>query len=676
MFVVNYVKLKGIELIMVHRNTLKVLTYFISAFAIYFSSPMSVAQTFLAPEQAFYIDANVSNKNTVNVNFKIASGYYMYQERYEFALDSSVVSLGGITYPPAKVKYDPTFEKDMGLYFKQVNIPVLLSNWPANTSGSAFILKVVSQGCAEQGICYPPVTSAIQIEPLSDLSGYRVLSITANLDDDVAPRAPTLPVQTTTNQFSQSVSTLNKLNENLDNQTSLSSLVNSADDSTFTKILTSGSFWGNIALFFLLGALLSLTPCVLPMIPILSVLIVGQGNNVTRARGFGLAAAYVAGMSLIYTALGVIAGLSGASLALWLQTPWMLSVFAVLLALMGLAMFDIVRFEMPQSIQTSLTQRASSLRGGKALIAFAMGAVSALILGPCVAAPLAGALLYISQSRDVWLGAGALFAMAWGMGLPLLLLGASAGTLLPKAGAWMEGVKVFFGVLLLATSWWMLSPIISAQTNLVGWSFLAIFSGILLGTFDQRNQNRLLLFEAVKKTMGFILMLLGIFWFVGATTGARSLLDPLSQITFKNNNQTVQVGQNGAKKNNSNIKPAFQIIASVDALDVALLESTKPVMLDFYADWCVSCKEMEAFTFTDPNVIDRMEQFLLLKADVTKNTPQDRALLKRFNLFGPPGILFFEPGGTEIKNIRVVGFQSAEKFTPILDRVLSLPIKP
>jgi thiol:disulfide interchange protein DsbD len=163
---------------------------------------------------------------------------------------------------------------------------------------------------------------------------------------------------------------------------------------------------------------------------------------------------------------------------------------------------------------------------------------------------------------------------------------------------------------------------------------------------------------------------------VGATTGARSLLDPLSQITFKNNNQTVQVGQNGAKKNNSNIKPAFQIIASVDALDVALLESTKPVMLDFYADWCVSCKEMEAFTFTDPNVIDRMEQFLLLKADVTKNTPQDRALLKRFNLFGPPGILFFEPGGTEIKNIRVVGFQSAEKFTPILDRVLSLPIKP
>ncbi|MDP4589635.1 MAG: protein-disulfide reductase DsbD [Burkholderiaceae bacterium] len=652
------------------------LAYCFSAIGICFFSQFSVAQTFLAPEQAFYIDANVSNKNIVNVNFKIASGYYLYQERFEFSIENSPISITNIGYPPAKVKYDPTFEKDMGLYFKQVKITVILSDWTEQTNGSAFILKVVSQGCAEQGICYPPVTSAIQIEPISDLSGYRVISITANLDDDISPRSPTLQINNTKDASTSPNATNSNLVDGETNKSSFSSLVNSADDSNFTQALNSGSFWGNIALFFVLGLLLSLTPCVLPMIPILSMLIVGQGNQVSRTRGFGLAASYVAGMSLIYTALGVFAGLSGASLALWLQTPWVLSLFAALLVLMGLAMFDIVRFEMPQSIQTKLTHQASSLRGGKAAIAFVMGALSALILGPCVAAPLAGALLYISQTRDVWLGGGALFAMAWGMGIPLLLLGASAGTFLPKAGAWMEDVKKFFGVLLLATAWWMLSPVISSQVNLMGWAFLAIFSGFLLGTFNQRDLNRSVLFDAVKKTIGFVLMLLAIFWLVGAMTGARSLLDPLSEIALKNGKSNSANSQSNTLSNYSSVKPAFQMIDSVEALQVALSTSTKPVMLDFYADWCVSCKEMEAFTFTDSNVINRMQQFLLLKADVTKNTPQHRELLKKFNLFGPPGILFFEPGGREIKNIRVVGFQSAEKFTPALDRVLGMNKKP
>ena len=443
-----------------------------------------------------------------------------------------------------------------------------------------------------------------------------------------------------------------------------------------------GSFWGNIALFFLLGALLSLTPCVLPMIPILSVLIVGQGNVVTRKRGFGLAVAYVAGMSLIYTALGVLAGLSGAGLAAWLQTPWVLGIFASLLALMGLAMFDLVRIEMPQVIQTKLSNQASSMRGGKAFIAFIMGAISALIVGPCVAAPLAGALLYISQTRDVWLGGGSLFAMAWGMGLPLLVLGASAGTLLPKAGAWMEDVKVFFGVLLLGTAWWMLSPVISAQTNLIGWAVLAIFSGMLMGTFEPKNQNQSILLQAIKKTIGFILMLLAMFWLIGALTGARSLINPLSQLTLAKtsanigNSQTGQASQGNASNLLSNVMPTFQIVDSVEALQIALAQTTKPVMLDFYADWCVSCKEMEAFTFTDPKVIERMQKMILLKADVTKNTPQDRALLKKFNLFGPPGIIFFDTRGNEINSIRVVGFQNADKFTQILDRVLSKTEKP
>lgn len=646
---------------------LRRLAYYLGALSVSLVTSLSFAQSFLAPEKAFYIDSVVTNQNIVNVNFKIARGYYMYQERFEFALENAPISIDTVSYPPAVVKYDPTFEKDMALYFQQTNIGVALSRWPSGIDNQVFSLKVVSQGCAEQGICYPPVTSMVQLEALADQAGYRVLSIVANVDDDIAARAPKLTVNAV---LSTQVS--NDTDQTGTSNTGLTSLVNSASDSQFAQALSKGSFWGNIALFFLLGTLLSLTPCVLPMIPILSVLIVGQGNVVSRARGFGLAAAYVAGMSLIYTALGVLAGLSGAGLAAWLQTPWVLGIFATLLALMGLAMFDVVRIEMPQSIQTKLSSQASSMRGGKVLIAFVMGAISALIVGPCVAAPLAGALLYISQTRDVWLGGGALFAMAWGMGIPLLVLGASAGTLLPKVGAWMNGVKVFFGVLLLGTAWWMLSPVISAQINLVGWAVLAIFSGILLGTFEPRDPSRSTLLQAIKKTVGFVLMLLAMFWFIGALTGARSLVNPLSQIVLSSSNvgsASLQAGQ--LNQSASNFKPIFKIVESVEALEIALTESTKPVMLDFYADWCVSCKEMEAFTFTDPQVVERFQQMVLLKADVTKNTPQDRALLKKFNLFGPPGIIFFEPGGNEINSIRVVGFQNAEKFAQSLDRVLN-----
>ena len=660
---------------------LRLLTYCFVALSVSLFSAIGFAQSFLAPEKAFYIDAVVTNKNTVNVNFKIAPGYYMYQERFEFVLDNAPITIKSVEFPPAKVKFDPTFEKDMGLYFERTNISLVLSEWPQGLMNQAFVLKVVSQGCAEQGICYPPVTSALQIEALNEQMGYRIISITANTDDDIAPRAPTLKISELTSAQVQ-VTNTGFFSQRAANESTLTTLVNSADDSQFAKALSMGSFWGNIALFFLLGALLSLTPCVLPMIPILSVLIVGQGNVVTRKRGFGLAVAYVAGMSLIYTALGVLAGLSGAGLAAWLQTPWVLGIFASLLALMGLAMFDLVRIEMPQVIQTKLSNQASSMRGGKAFIAFIMGAISALIVGPCVAAPLAGALLYISQTRDVWLGGGSLFAMAWGMGLPLLVLGASAGTLLPKAGAWMEDVKVFFGVLLLGTAWWMLSPVISAQTNLIGWAVLAIFSGMLMGTFEPKNQNQSILLQAIKKTIGFILMLLAMFWLIGALTGARSLINPLSQLTLAKtsanigNSQTGQASQGNASNLLSNVMPTFQIVDSVEALQIALAQTTKPVMLDFYADWCVSCKEMEAFTFTDPKVIERMQKMILLKADVTKNTPQDRALLKKFNLFGPPGIIFFDTRGNEINSIRVVGFQNADKFTQILDRVLSKTEKP
>lgn len=632
----------------------------------------AAAQTFLAAEQAFYIDAQVQANNQLVVNFKIAKGYYMYQERFEFSVQSPSVAadqkpsvaINDVKFPPAKTKYDPTFEKDMGVYDKDISLILTLSDWPTDSLSklpSTFVVNVVSQGCADQGICYPPVTSALLLEanlgqPQSTQPFYRVISITANVDDEEPARAPGQVQTILSDTYSSTPSQ------------STQSLLSSADDSRFAQALSAGSFWSNVGLFFLLGVLLSLTPCVLPMIPILSVLIVGQGQVVTRMKGLGLAASYVAGMSIIYTALGVLAGLSGVGLAAWLQTPWVLGLFATLMTLMGLAMFDVVRIEMPQGIQAKLSNRAAQMKGGKSLIAFLMGAVSALIVGPCVAAPLAGALIYISQTQDVWLGAGALFAMAWGMGLPLLVVGASAGSLIPKAGPWMEGVKAFFGVLLLGTAWWMLSPVLSSSVQLFGWAVLAIFTGMLLGTFDPRDPSQSWLLQTLKKTIGLTLMILALLWMVGAFTGARSILNPLVTLTATRASATTGNASNALA---AVTKPSFKRVATVQELDALLAQSNQPVMLDFYADWCVSCKEMEAFTFSDPQVINRMQKMLLLKADVTRNTPDDRALLKKFNLFGPPGIIFFNPGGTEIKEVRVVGFQKADQFAQNLDRVLN-----
>jgi thiol:disulfide interchange protein DsbD len=444
----------------------------------------------------------------------------------------------------------------------------------------------------------------------------------------------------------------------------------------------------------------------------------------------------------VYTALGIAAGLSGAGLAAWLQTPWVLTLFALLLATLALSMFDVFTFQMPSSIQTKLTIKNNSILGGRMGAAALMGALSALIVGPCVAAPLAGALLYISQTGDVLLGGLALFAMAWGMGVPLLLMGASAGKLMPRAGTWMEGVKQFFGVLLFATAWWMVTPMLPTWMQILGWAILVLFSAVLLRTFEALGT------EAgfsgmLRKTVGLLLTLLCFIWLLGIASGGRSLLQPLSHLARNNaaatsslattsekntsissrtdNNALVSgvsiitdknarvLGDPAPIKNDaitsgtsvpattknillgqtsgqtpataSRPQPAlsanethalFKRVRSIAELETELAQSKRPVMLDFYADWCVSCKEMESFTFTKPEVAQRMERLLLLQADVTANNPEDRALLKRFKLFGPPGIIFFEPGGRERKDVRVVGFQEANRFAANLDRVLSL----
>jgi len=610
------------------------------------ANKVAIAQDFLAPEQAFVMQARMVDSQTLVVRYDIAAEYYMYRERFEFEWSGIAFETPDINLPPGIVKYDPTFERDMALYFQSVEFAVPMPPWPEAVPANAFTLLLVSQGCADAGLCYPPMESAVRLS--WDGTSYQIVGQQPIVDID-RPLTQLANLSTSTNAA-------NTTNQN----SSWQGLLSGGDDTGIARALESRALWQIVLLFFALGALLALTPCVLPMIPILSVLIVGQGKTVSRLRGLSLAGAYVLGMSIIYTLLGVLAGISGAGLAAWLQTPLVLTVFASLLVLFGLAMFDVIRIEMPQAVQTKLSSTASDFKGGRIWAALIMGAVSALIVGPCVAAPLAGALLYISQSGDWLLGGTALFAMAWGMGLPLLVVGASAGSLLPKAGAWMNGVKAFFGVLLFATAWWMLWPVLPSWVEILGWSLLAVLSAVLLGAFD-RSSDPLALWAAVRKAIGLLLVLAAVFWLVGLASGGRSLLQPLQHL----------VGS-GAQQQASNSvgKPEFELVASVADLEQRLAQSTQPVMLDFYADWCVACIEMEMFTFSDAQVAQRMNNLLLLKADVTENSPDDRALLKRFNLFGPPGIIFFEPGGREIKDIRVVGFLDAQKFSVVLDQVL------
>jgi thiol:disulfide interchange protein DsbD len=409
--------------------------------------------------------------------------------------------------------------------------------------------------------------------------------------------------------------------------------------------LASGKLSLILPLFFLLGLGLSLTPCVLPMVPILSFIIVGEGAQTSRQRGFILSLFYALGMAFVYTALGIAAGLLGEGLAAALQKPWLLTSFAVLIAIMSLAMFDVYQLQMPSSLQLLLTKLSERQKGGKLAGVFIMGALSALIVGPCVAAPLAGALLYISQTRNVIIGGSALFVMAMGMSVPLLLLGLSAGTLLPRAGQWMKVVKPLFGALMLALALWMVASLIPSWVLMAGWGLLAIAYGIFvlvsgyLGWFP--------------KIFGVLFVLLGVAQWMGIATGSDNPFAPWSNLRGERTHKT-----------------EFKKIKTVDELDQALASADgKVVMLDFYADWCVSCIEMEKLTFTEPAVKQAMNEMLLLQADVTANDADDKALLKRFSLFGPPGIIFFNPDGQEILQARVIGFKSADIFLQRLQQV-------
>lgn len=563
------------------------------------SYPAHAEDDYLAPDVAFRFSAKMVDAHTIAVHYAVADGYYLYRERFAFRADGATLATPEI--PSGKIKFDETFQKEVETYHGAVTIRI-----PVEAAGR-FTLVATSQGCADQGLCYPPMESKAQL----DVNAIGANAGPADLGDN-----PTA---------SQSAA--------------------SPETGRIERSLQSGKLLTILPLFLLLGLGLAFTPCVLPMLPILSSIIVGEGTHVKRMRGFVLAVAYSLGMAIVYTLLGIAAGLLGEGLSAALQNAWVLGAFAVLMAILALSMFDVYQLQMPAALQTRLTGVSGKQTAGKLVGVFIMGAISALIVGPCVAAPLAGALVYISQTRDVVIGGSALFALAIGMSVPLLLVGLSAGSLLPRAGAWMDGVKRFFGVLMLAVALWMISPVIPAVAQMLGWSAL----GIGYGAF--------LLWQAksgwLSKALGIAVIVLGATQLIGVVMGNRDPWAPLAR-------DDVQA--------TSHVQ--FQRIKTVAQLDAAIAQAAgRTVMLDFYADWCVSCIEMEKLTFPDPRVRTQLDDMLLLQADVTKNDADDKAMLKRFNLFGPPGIIFFGKDGREIAGGRVIGFQNADKFAQSLKRV-------
>ena len=572
------------------------------------------ADTFLEPERAFVLSGRAIDARQVEVRFDIAPGYYLYGDKFHFAAEG--VTLGPAVLPKGKIKFDETFQKDVESHRGTIRIVL-----PVEKAAGEFKLAVTSQGCADAGLCYPPQEQILAVSLTGfDGDGTVRLLAAAEPSGDVSTPGATAALA-------------------------------AASGDRVDAALRGGHFWPIVGVFFVAGVLLSFTPCVLPMLPILSSLIAGQGANVSRGRGLALAASYSLGMALVYTLFGIAAGLVGEGLAANLQKPWVLGLFA--LGLLGLAgsMFGFYELRLPHALQGHAHRASSKLPAGRVAGVFAMGGLSALIVSPCVVAPLAGALVYLSQTRDVMLGGTALFSLASGMSVPLLVVGASAGTLLPRAGAWMEGVKQFFGVLLVGVAIWIIQPVLPGQLSLALWAVLLVGSAVALVEF--RRAGRRPLWRLIAASVAG---LIGAMQFVGAASGGTDPLQPLRHLA------AASPAANAATMR-------FFPVRSVADLDSALGSTGRPVMLDFYADWCVSCKEMERFTFADPRVQAKLSGALLLKADVTANNPQDRELLRRFNLFGPPGTIFFDAQGREIEGTRVIGFQDAERFTQTLRTV-------
>ena len=569
---------------------------------------------FLPPDQAFQSAATLKDAQTLVVNYTIAQDYYLYRNKLAYAVKSPAdLTLGQAVTPTPDVKEDPNFGRSE-VYHQSFSAEIPLSR-PLK-DGESLEIDLTYQGCSEKGICYPPTTQPF--------------TLSANSADAQMTASP------------EPAATLD-------------------DASSIEKTLKGGGLWVAIAAFFGFGLALSLTPCVFPMIPILSGIIAGQ-KHVTRSSGFMLSLAYVLGMAITYAIVGIIAAQSGTLLSNALQNPVALGIGAAIFVALALSMFGFYDLQLPSALQSKLTETSNKLHGGHFTGVFGMGALSALIVGPCVAPPLAAALAYIAQTGDSLKGGLSLFFLALGMGVPLLAVGLSAGTLLPKAGAWMNGVKYFFGVAMLGVAIWLISPFLPAWVHMALWAALLIISAVYLHALDPLPQHAKG-WARFWKGVGVVALIAGLGLLLGALGGSRDILQPLSVYQGVAGGGSAQATPAGLK---------FEKVKTTAELDARLSQAKQagqPVMLDFYADWCVSCKEMEKFTFSDAKVQERLKGVLLLKADVTGNTADDKVLLQRFGLFGPPGIIFWTSNGEQATH-KVIGYEESAKFLASIAKAL------
>jgi len=575
---------------------------------------------FLPPDQAFRVEVVAQGADMVRVDFLVTPGYYLYRHRFNFSLDSAAgtpsATLGSPDIPQGDWKEDEFFGRQQ-VFHEGVSVSIPVSRAP----GGAVELPIVVglQGCAEKGLCYPPEKRRFKVSlPATD-----------------------------------SAANTNALDRSVDRTSSASGGAQSrgtqgfvSEQDRLAELIRTGSLSLVLATFFGLGLLLAFTPCVLPMVPILSGIIAGQGSGVTTGRAFALSLSYVLGMAVMNTLAGVAAAAAGQQIQALFQQPWIIVLFSLIFVALALSMFGLFTIQMPASLQTRLSDVSNRQRAGTFGGVAVMGALSALIVSACVAPPLFAALAVIAQTGDMVRGGSALFVMSLGMGVPLLVIGTSAGRLLPKAGGWMDTVKKFFGVLMLAVAAWMLSRLVEDRWSLLLWAVpAAIGAGLLFSEVKTRSVT-----GWIMRGLGAVLGLYALALIAGVFLGGRDPLAPIPQLAKPQ--KTLE----------------FAVIKTVDDLDRAIAAAAAgglPAMLDFYADWCVSCKEMERYTFTDAAVQASLANAVLLKADVTANDEADQALLRRFEIFGPPTIAFWGSDGVERKNYRVVGFMKADEFARV-----------
>lgn len=555
------------------------------------------ADRILDPEDAFNVSIKQYADRQIILNWDIETGYYLYKDKFKIHTDDPGIKLIDTVFPAGELKADPVFGT-VEVYYGQNNIIV-----PFN-AGSVIdreaIINLAYQGCKEGAVCYPPITKQIPVS-------LKTAAVRGRRD-------------VTEHRSEQDAITRKLKHENL--------LI-------------------NIIAFFGFGFLLALTPCVFPMIPVLSGIIVGDGERITRTRAISLSISYVMAMALTYALLGVIAGLFHLNLQAAAQNVWVLSLFSGVFVLLALSMFGFYELRLPSNWQGKLFSDQDRAERGTLKGAALMGALSALIVGPCVAPPLAGALLYISQTGHALLGGFALFAMGLGFGVPLLVVGATSGELLPRAGAWMEVIKRIFGVIMLGVAVWFLERVIPPAISLILWALLFIIPAVFIGALD-RIDHTTTNWQRLWKGVGLAMLVYGTVLIVASVNGGGTF--------FKSVNNTSTVTRKA---------PPFTTVSGIDELNAQLEQARidgKPVLLDFYADWCVVCDELERYTYADEEVQKNLAGFTLIKADVTDNNETDRALLKHFDLFGPPAILFFNTDAVEIKSHRLVGFIDAEQF--------------